>query len=333
MQKVKQITLAARPTGLPDVSVFRFDEVEMPAPGEGELRLKGLYYSVDPYMRGRMNDAKSYIAPFKLNKPLEGGVVAEVLESKDDAFRPGDQVVGSYLPWAEEMTVPANAVRKIDTTGIPASYYLGVLGMPGLTAYFGLMDIGKPKAGETLVVSGAAGAVGLVVGQLGRHLGCHVVGIAGTDEKTTMLVKEYGFNAAVNYHSPDLYDAIRKACPNGIDVYFDNVGGEVTDAVFPQLNTFARVPLCGQISMYNATKPPIGPRVQPIMVTRSILMQGFIIFNYASRLGEGVEFLTPLVREGKIKFTETIVEGFDQLPEALLGLFTGKNTGKMLVKA
>lgn len=332
MKKVKQITLAARPKGMPDASIFRFDEVDLPEIKEGDLHLKGLYYSVDPYMRGRMNDVKSYVEPFKVDHALEGGVVAEVLESKDGAFAPGDLVLGPYIPWATEMVVPASAVKKIDAGLAPPSYFLGVLGMPGLTAYFGLLDIGKPKPGETLVVSGAAGAVGLVVGQLGKQLGCRVVGIAGSEEKVKMLREEYGFDEALNYNTPDLAAQIAKACPDGVDIYFDNVGGEVTDAVVPNLNFFARIPLCGQISSYNNTEPPVGPRIQPTMLTRSIIMQGFIVRNYGGRYAEGIQYLAPLVKTGKIKFTETVTEGFEKIPEALLGLFSGKNTGKMIVK-
>jgi NADPH-dependent curcumin reductase CurA len=284
-------------------------------------------------MRGRMNDVKSYSPPFQLERPMEGGVVAQVVASKNEAFQPGDMVVGPYLPWAEEMVLPGDQFRKIDTALAPPSYFLGILGMTGLTAYFGLMDIGKPKSGETLVVSGAAGAVGLVAGQLGKLLGCRVVGIAGSEDKIRLLKEEYGFDEAVNYHTTDLAAEIGKACPNGVDIYFDNVGGKVTDAVFRHLNFFARIPLCGQISSYNATTPPTGPRVQPIMLTFSVLMQGFIVRNYSARFAEGIQYLAPLVKAGKLKFTETITEGFEKLPEALLGLFSGQNTGKMIVKA
>lgn len=333
MKQVKQITFAARPSGLPDASIFRIDEAALPDAKEGELQLRGMFYSVDPYMRGRMNDAKSYVPPFQVGQALEGGVVAEVVSSRATGFEAGDVVLGPYLPWRTEMTVPATAVQKIDASIAPPSYYLGVLGMTGLTAYIGLMDIGKPKAGETVVVSGAAGAVGSVVGQIARHLGCRAVGIAGSDEKGKLLTETFGFDAAINYNEPGLDDRLSTACPNGVDIYFDNVGGEVSDAVMKQLNFFARVPLCGQISMYNATEPPTGPRWQGLMVTRSILMQGFIIRNYAARFREGIEFLAPLVKAGKIKSEETVAEGFEKLPEALLGLFSGKNKGKMIVKA
>lgn len=331
--KVKQITLAARPQGLPDASVFRFDEVTLPEVQAGEIHLKGLYYSVDPYMRGRMNDAKSYSPPFKLEEAIVGGVVAEVINSKDERFVSGDVVVGPYLPWATEMVAAADTVKKVDAKLVPPSYYLGVLGMPGLTAYIGLMDIGKPKAGETVVVSGAAGAVGLVVGQLAKLQGCRVVGIAGSADKIKMLKEEYGFDEAVNYKTADLATAIKEACPDGVDIYFDNVGGDVSDAVLQQLNFFARVPLCGQISAYNNTEVETGPRITPYLLKNSVLMQGFIVRNYASRFAEALQYLTPLVVAGKIKYTETIVEGFDKIPEALIGLFSGKNTGKMVVKA
>lgn len=329
----KQIILAARPKGMPDASSFRFEEATLPAVKEGEVQLKGLYYSVDPYMRGRMDDAKSYAPPFELNKPIVGGVVAEVVTSKDERFASGDVVMGSYLPWAQEMVVAADTIRKVDARLVPPSYYLGLLGMPALTAYFGLMDIGKPKAGETVVVSGAAGAVGLVVGQLAKLQGCHVVGIAGSADKIKMLKEEYGFDEAVNYKTDDLSAAIKAACPNGVDIYFDNVGGEVSDAVLPHLNFFARIPLCGQIASYNDTEVQTGPRIAPFLLKYSVLMQGFIVRNYASRFAEGLQYLTPLVAAGKLKYTETVVDGFDKIPEALLGLFSGKNTGKMVVKA
>jgi hypothetical protein len=225
-------------------------------------------------------------------------------------------------------------LQKVDTNVPELSYYLSVLGMTGLTAYFGLMDICKPKAGETVVVSGAAGAVGMVVGQLAKLQGCRVVGIAGSDEKAKILIEEFGFDQVINYKtSTDIYKAVKEACPNGVDVYYDNVGGEISDAVISAINFHARIALCGQISLYNSKETPMGPRIQPMLLTRSVLMQGFIIGNYQDRFPEGMIELSNLVKEGKLKFTQTIVEGFDQLPGALLGLFEGANTGKMIVKA
>ncbi|RYG02394.1 MAG: hypothetical protein EOO07_33035, partial [Chitinophagaceae bacterium] len=296
---------------------------------EGELHLKPLYYSVDPYMRGKMNEGKSYTAPFEVNKPLAGGGIAKVLESKDENFKEGDIVLG-MLPWSTEFIVPAKGFQKVDANVPRLSDYLGILGMPGLTAYFGLLDIGKPKAGETVVVSGAAGAVGLVVGQIAKIYGCHVVGIAGSDEKVKMLKEKFGFDEAINYKTENVEEMIGKTCPKGVDIYFDNVGGEISDAVIKHINFHARIPLCGQISLYNAKEVPTGPRLQPILLTRSVLMQGFIVGNFSSRFAEGMKSLSKWVEEGKLIYTETIIEGFDKLPEALLGLFSGDNNGKMI---
>lgn len=332
---VKQILFTARPKGLPDASSFRLATAELPPLQPEELHLKGLYYTVDPYMRGRMSDVRSYSPPFELNKPFAGGVVAQVVESRDNGFKPGDIVLGAMLPWATEMVVPARAVRIIDTQLAPPSYYLGILGMPGLTAYCGLMVIGKPKPGENVVISGAAGAVGLVAGQIAKIQGCRVIGIAGSEEKVKMLKEEYGFDEALNYKtSPDLSAEIGRLCPDwGVDIYFDNVGGDVTDAVFPHLNFHARIPLCGQIAEYNSTKPPMGPRMQPIMLIRSVLMKGFLVAQFKEHHAEGVRYLSQYLKEGRLKYTETIIEGFEKMPEALLGLFSGQNTGKMVVKA
>lgn len=329
----EQIVLASRPTGTPTADNFRFENIELPEIQAGEVLLQGMYYSVDPYMRGRMNDRKSYSPPFQTDKAIEGGVVAKVIESKSDNFKPGDVVVGG-LPWRKQIVASEKGLQKIDSSLAPASYFLGILGMTGLTAYFGLMDIGKPKAGETVVVSGAAGAVGVVVGQIAKIQGCRVIGIAGSDEKTALLKKEFGFDEAINYKTtPDLKAAIASLCPDGVDIYFDNVGGEISDAVVANINFHARIPLCGQISLYNSTETPVGPRLQPMLLTRSVLMQGFIISNFHSRFPEGIQHLAQWVKEGKLKFTETIVHGFDQLPAALLGLFKGENTGKMIVEA
>ncbi len=328
-----QIILASRPKGLPTADNFKMEEVELPALHDGEVLVEGMYYSVDPYMRGRMNDAKSYTPPFETGKPLSGGVVAKVIESKSGDFKSGDVITG-HLPWRKQMIAAQKDIRKIDTTIAPASYYLGILGMTGLTAYFGLMHIGKPKAGETVVVSGAAGAVGTVVGQLAAIKGCYVVGIAGTDEKVKLLKDEFGFDDAINYKTtPDIKKAIADACPKGVDVYFDNVGGEISDAVISNINFHARIPLCGQISLYNSTETPMGPRLQPMLLTRSVLMQGFIVSNFESEFAEGIKQLATWVKEGKLKSTETIEHGFEKLPQALLGLFKGDNTGKMIVKA
>jgi NADPH-dependent curcumin reductase CurA len=328
----KQIVLASRPKGTPMTTNFRFENIELPELQEGEVLLKGLFYSVDPYMRGRMNDAKSYSPPFQLDQPIEGSIVAKVSESKSANFKSGDIVVG-LLPWREQFISSGKGLRKIDAAIAPLSYYLGILGMTGLAAFFGLMDIGKPQVKETVVVSGAAGAVGMVAGQIAKLQGCRVVGIAGSDEKMKLL-KEVGFDETINYKTiPDIKKAIADLCPNGVDIYFDNVGGEISDAVIANINFHARIALCGQISLYNSTEIPMGPRLQPMLLTRSALMQGFIVGNYQSRFPEGILHLTKWVEENKLTFKETIVHGFDQLPAAFIGLFDGENIGKMIVEA
>jgi NADPH-dependent curcumin reductase CurA len=331
--KTKQIVLASRPKGSPTLDNFRSETVDVNDVKDGEVLLEGMYYSVDPYMRGRMNDAKSYAPPFAIDQPIQGGVIAKVLESKSDSFKTGDIVLG-MLPWREKGIASEKDLKKIDTSIAPSSYYLGVLGMTGLTAYFGLMNICKPKPGETVVISGAAGAVGVVVGQIAKIQGCRVIGIAGSDEKTKLLKTEFGFDETINYKSTkDMKKAIADLCPNGVDIYFDNVGGEISDAVIANINFNARIALCGQISLYNSAETPIGPRLQPMLLTRSVLMQGFIVGNFQNEYPEGIKHLANWVKDGKIKFTETIENGFDNLPNALLGLFKGNNTGKMIVKA
>ncbi len=328
-----QIILASRPKGLPTEENFKTEDIDLPAVNNGEVLLEGMYYSVDPYMRGRMNDAKSYVPPFETGQPISGGVVAKVKESKLNDYKIDDIVTGN-LPWRKHIIVSEKEIQKIDATMAPPSYFLGILGMTGLTAYFGLMHIGKPKAGETVVVSGAAGAVGSVVGQIAKIQGCYVVGIAGSDEKIKSLKEEFGFDDAINYKTTaDMKEAIAKASPNGVDVYFDNVGGEISDAVISNINFHARIPLCGQISLYNATEIPMGPRLQPMLLTRSVLMQGFIVSNFKNDFPEGMKHLAQWLKEGKLHYSETIIQGFDQLPQAFLGLFKGANMGKMIVEA
>ncbi|WP_395077894.1 NADP-dependent oxidoreductase [Flavobacterium sp.] len=331
--KTQQIVLASRPKGTPTLANFRTETIDLSELKKGELLLKPNFYSVDPYMRGRMNDAKSYAEPFQIDQAIKGGVTATVVESKSNNFKIGDVVVG-MLPWAEQCVASEKGLQKIDTSTSPESYYLGVLGMTGLTAYFGLMHIGKPKKGETVVVSGAAGAVGVVVGQIAKIQGCRVIGIAGSDEKVNLLKEKFGFDEAINYKTTkNLTEHIAKLCPKGVDIYYDNVGGEISDAVIANINFNARIALCGQISLYNSTEVPVGPRIQPMLLTRSVLMQGFIVGNYSTNFPEGIKHLSEWVKDGKLKFSETIVNGFDNLPKALLGLFKGENTGKMIVKA
>ncbi|WP_310556304.1 NADP-dependent oxidoreductase [Flavobacterium sp.] len=331
--KTKQIVLASRPKGTPTAANFRIETITLSEIKNGEVLLQPNYFSVDPYMRGRMNDTKSYAEPFQIDKPINGGITATVLESKSDNFKSGDIVVG-MLPWQEQSVVSEKGLQKIDSKIAPESYYLGILGMTGLTAYFGLMHICKPKKDETVVVSGAAGAVGVVVGQIAKIQGCRVIGIAGSDEKVVLLKNKFGFDEAINYKTTkDLKKDIAKVCPNGVDIYYDNVGGEISDAVIANINFNARIALCGQISLYNSTEIPVGPRIQPMLLTRSVLMQGFIVGNFSAHFPEGMKHLSEWVKDGKLKFTETIGNGFDNLPTALIGLFKGENTGKMIIKA
>jgi leukotriene B4 12-hydroxydehydrogenase/15-oxo-prostaglandin 13-reductase len=325
------ILLAGRPQGTPTTEQFRFETREVPAPTAGQVLLKTLYVSVDPYMRGRMSAAKSYVAPFEVGQPIAGGVVAEVVESQSDKLPVGSVVVGN-LPWQQFNVADAQTVNQVPADKAPASYFLGLLGMPGLTAYFGLLDICQPKAGETVVVSGAAGAVGMIVGQLAKIQGARVIGTAGSDEKVAYL-KDLGFDEAINYKTtPDIAEALAAAAPNGIDCYFDNVGGAITDAVYDQLNKHARIALCGQISTYNATEAPVGPRPEGKLLKTSTKLQGFIVSDYLDRWPEGVKQLTEWYAQGKLKGEETVTEGFDQIPAAFLGLFKGENTGKAVVK-
>lgn len=333
--EIKQIVLAARPKGMPGKEAFRFETATLPSLQEDEVLLKPLYISVDPYLRGRMNDELSYIAPFELNKPIEGGAVAIVEESNSSLFKKGDKVAG-FLPWATRMIAKAGNLQHIATDEFPDTYYVGILGSAGtstgLTAYFCLTDILKPKAGETVVISGAAGAVGTAAGQIAKILGARVVGIAGSDEKVKLLKASFGYDEVINYKTADLNEAIAKACPKGVDAYFDNVGGPVTDAVIAHTNFFSRIAICGQIAGYNESTPSLMPNFLYRLVIRRILMQGFLILDYAPRFEEGLQHLKQWLREGKLRTTETIVEGFDQLPDAFLSLFSGYNTGKLIVK-
>ena len=328
----RAIHLQNRPTGRPALSDFKFVEEEKPAPGEGQILLETKYISVDPYLRGRMIDAKSYIPPFELHKPITSGIIAEVKESKHPDFKKGDFVNG-MLAWKEFQVSNGKGLIKVDPDQAPLSAYLGILGMTGLTAYFGLTDIGKPKAGETILVTGAAGAVGSVVGQLGKIFECKVVGIAGSDDKIDLITSDFGFDAGINYKTTDdMKAAVAEACPDGVDVFFDNVGGSIFDAVMANTNRGARVVLCGAIADYNKTETPTGPRVNSTLIKNSILMQGFTVGNYQSEFQKGIQKLAGWLKEAKLNYEETIVEGFEHTPQAFLDLFDGKNTGKMVVK-
>ncbi|WP_178988516.1 NADP-dependent oxidoreductase [Winogradskyella schleiferi] len=329
----KTIILNNRPEGKPTLSNFEFVDTDKTLTvSEGEILLEAAYVSVDPYLRGRMSDAKSYVPPFKLNEPVHSGVVAKVLESKNEKFQAGDYVSG-MLNWSTQQVSNGEGLNKVDSEKAPLSTYLGVLGMTGLTAYLGLTEIGKPKKGETIVISGAAGAVGSVVGQIAKILGLRVIGIAGTDEKIEMLKNKFGFDEGINYNTTtDMTSAIAEAAPNGVDVYFDNVGGPISDAVLFSINQFARIIICGAISVYNETELPKSISVQPFLVKNSALMQGFIVSNYAEKFPEAMQKLAGWLAEDKLTYTETIVEGFDNIPQAFIDLFEGKNKGKMIVK-
>jgi hypothetical protein len=327
----RQIILKSRPVGLPKDINFETVEVEIPAMADGMVRLKAHTFSVDPYMRGRMNEGKSYVAPFAVGEAIAGGAIAQVVESHATGFKDGDFVLG-MLPWQEEMVVNANSLKLVDEKIAPLSYYLGILGMPGMTAYFGLLDIGKPQKNETVVVSGAGGAVGIVVGQIAKIHGCRVVGISGDDEKINYLLNELHFDAAINYKTTsNLRKAVASACPSGVDIYFDNVGGEISDAIITLINKSARIIVCGQISLYNSTTISMGPRIQPIILTRSALMKGFIVNDYFSRFSEGFKALAGWVGSDQLKYTNTTYNGFEKLPEAFMALFEGKNLGKLIV--
>lgn len=330
---IQTILLKNRPVGKPSVSDFEYvtDESDLKIK-DGELFLETAYVSVDPYLRGRMSDAKSYVPPFELNKPVHSGVIAKVIASKNESFAEGDFVSG-MLDWKTQQVSTGEGLLKVDKSKAPLSAYLGILGMTGLTAYLGLTEIGKPKAGETLVVSGAAGAVGSVVGQIGKLLGLRVVGIAGTDEKVEMLKSKFGFDAGINYNTTEnMTAAIAEAAPNGVDVYFDNVGGPISDAVLFNINKFARMIICGAISVYNNTELPQSVSVQPFLVKNSALMQGFIVSNYVEKFPEAMKELSTWLAKDKLTYTETIVEGFENIPAAFIDLFDGKNKGKMIVK-
>ena len=327
----KEIRLVSRPTGMPTLENFLFVETDVPKPADGEVLARLMYISVDPYLRGRMREGKSYVAPFELGQVIQSGAVGEVVESNSPNFKPGDVVTGMF-GWRLYDTANADGLMRV-IPGVSPSTALGVLGMPSLTAYFGLLDIGKPKEGETVVVSGAAGAVGMTVCQIAKIKGCRVVGIAGSEEKNEYLSRELGVDATINYKTTGvMIEALREACPKGIDIYFDNVGGDVSDAVMPLITNGARIIICGQISMYNSTEPPMGLRPQPFILVNSALMQGFIITQYADRFCEGIKQLAEWFMSGKLKHAETIVEGFENTPQAFIGLFSGDNLGKQVVK-
>lgn len=328
----RQITLAARPFGMPKESDFRLVEAPMPSPGEGEALVQVLWLSVDPYMRPRMAARGSYARAVEIGEVMVGGTVGRVVESRSSALKPGDYVEGD-LGWQKYAVADAQRLRKLDPSLAPISTALGVLGMPGLTAYFGLLEICHPRDGETLVVSGAAGAVGSIVGQIASIQGCRVVGIAGSDEKIRWITEELGFDAAFNYKTAKSYmRKLRELCPNGVDVYFDNVGGEITDAVIWLINNFARISVCGQISQYNNDQLATGPRWLGQILIKQAKVEGFLVFRWVDRYAEALRQMAEWIREGKLKYREQFTEGLESAPRAFIGMLQGENTGKQLVK-
>ena len=329
----RQITLASRPVGYPKESDFNLVEVPIPTPGDGEVLVKTLYLSVDPYMRGRINAAKSYAANVEIDEVMVGSVIAEVIETEHPNFEVGD-IVNAGIGWQEYGVVRGDGLRKIDPTIAPISTAGGILGMPGLTAYFGLLEVGKLQERETVFVSGAAGAVGSVVGQIAKIKGCRVVGSAGTDEKVAYIVDELGFDDAFNYKEvTDYHEELQRLFPDGIDVYFDNVGGVITDAVFLNLRIKGRVVICGQISQYNLEKPETGPRFLWHMITKRARIEGFLVSEFADRHAEALVEMSAWVQQGKLKYHETIEEGgIESAPAAFISMLKGGNIGKQLVK-
>jgi NADPH-dependent curcumin reductase CurA len=317
---------------MPKPSDFRLVESPLPHAGPGEAVIKALYLSVDPYMRGRMTGRTTYAKGVQPGEVLVGGVVGEVVESSDPRIAQGDIVEG-MLGWQEYASAPAKSLRKIDPSHGPISTALYVLGMPGLTAYFGLLDICKPQPGETVVVSGAAGAVGSLVGQIARIKRCRAVGVAGSDDKIRFITSELGFEGGFNYHTAEDYGAkLKELCPNGVDIYFDNVGGKITDEVMKHINTRARIAVCGQISQYNSDKPEMGPRWLSQLIVKQAKVEGFLVMQFADRYEEGLKQLGAWLRDGKIHYREEVVDGLENAPAAFIGMMQGKNIGKQLVK-
>jgi len=332
----RRILLNSRPVGAPTSDNFRLEETATPVPADGQVLLRTLYLSLDPYMRGRMSAAPSYAPPVEIGAEMIGGTVSRVEKSLHPDYQAGDLVL-SFNGWQDYALSDGTGLTKLDPQMTQPSLALGVLGMPGFTAYMGLLDIGQPKTGETVVVAAASGAVGSVVGQIAKLKGCRVVGIAGGAEKCRFVTDELGFDACIDHHSADLNQQLAAACSKGIDVYFENVGGKVFDAVFPLLNSAARIPVCGLIAHYNDTALPEGPDrlglLTRTLLTKRIKMQGFIIFDdYGHRYGEFFSQMSPWLKEGKIKFREDIVDGLENAPQAFIGLLEGKNFGKLVVR-
>src|SRR5450631_1149961 len=334
MPQARRIVLASRPTGEPKPSDFRIEDIAVPTPGEGQVLLRTIWLSLDPYMRGRMSDAPSYSAPVPVGGVMEAGTVCEVIASNNPGFAKGD-IVLARAGWQTHAISDGKGLARIDPKLAPISTAIGVLGMPGMTAYTGLLDIGQPKAGETVVVAAASGAVGSAVGQIAKLKGARSVGIAGGKDKCEHVVKELGFDACLDHRDPDFAAKLKDACPKGIDVYFENVGGAVFEAVFPLLNAFARVPVGGLIAHYNDTSavaPKWAGAMMRNVLTKRLTIRGFIVSDFAARHGDFLRDMSGWVREGKVKYNEFVTEGLDSAPEAFIGLLKGANLGKQLVR-
>lgn len=334
MAQGKRIVLASRAIGEPKPSDFRVEEYPLPAPGEGQVLLRTIWLSLDPYMRGRMSDAASYAAPVQIGQVMEGGTVSEVIASNNATFKTGD-IVLSRAGWQTHAVSDGTGLSKIDPKLAPTSTAVGVLGMPGMTAYFGLLDIGRPQPGETVVVAAASGAVGSAVGQIAKIKGARAIGIAGGNEKCDYVKGELGFDDCLDHRDPNLAIKLKDACPKGVDVYFENVGGAVFDAVFPLLNVFARIPVCGLIAHYNDTEPRAPKWASSLMratLTKRLTFRGFIVTDFAARQAEFSRDMSQWVREGKVKYKEFVTDGLDRAPDAFIGLLKGANFGKQLVR-
>ena len=326
----RQVLLKRRPSGAPSPADFEIAEGPIAELGDGEVLVRGIYLSLDPYMRGRISAARSYAKPVDVGAVIEGRVVGQVVRSRDPGFREGDYAYGGY-GWQLFSAVPAKGLLKLDPSEAPLSTALGVLGMPGLTAYVGLSEIGRPQRGETVLVSAASGAVGAVAGQLAKRAGARVVGVAGGADKCRYVEAELGFDVCIDHRAADLGAALDRACPNGVDVYWENVGGAVQQAAFSRLNDFGRMVMCGMVSEYNDVEPHPGPNLMAA-VRKRLKIQGFIVSDHWQRFGEYRAMAAPLLRNAQLKYREDIVDGLDRAPEAFIGLLQGRNFGKLLVK-
>ncbi len=333
--KNRRILLASRPNGEPTASDFSLEAADVPELDDGKVLLRTLYLSLDPYMRGRMSAAKSYAKPVEIGEIMEGGTVSEVVKSNISSFKPGD-VVLSYGGWQEYSISDGTGLRKLEESAAPITTALGVLGMPGMTAYVGLLNIGLPKPGETVVVAAATGPVGSLVGQIAKIKGARAIGIAGGADKCRAVIEEFGFDAALDHRAARFSEELAEACPHGIDVYFENVGGRVWQGAYPLLNDFARVPVCGLIAHYNMTQPPDGPDRVPELMMQILRkrwnIRGFIVTDFADQAGDFYRDMSQWLKDGRIKYREDIVDGLDLAPEAFIGLLKGKNFGKLLVR-